>query len=921
MPVPHRIFTEFHHISAHGYDVTGGANFAVAADWLNDHVETPILGWKRVTAGIWERYDLFYKGTVAQGWGEISGADKVMSLVLTFTALPPYYNVKPITKIDWNRGTLRVAGDEWDVEFGTGKYVDGVADEYSNYPHMFHAGCTTQIVNYSNIDVPTVPTLMNVWHEAWCPASSNALSYSHSTHILTRGMVLEHNQYVPSTAFWGVGDGIFMNVALQHVRMKYFNPVCNSLSRYIGPTAGGFELKFYGLGFHNAEAEIDEGGSSRFADVGTNWDDFLDYIYIEDLDGNVVSTLERDIFGWPGSRDFSVDSNGQVTLRSFPALPAGIYQFRLKKLMSLVGNPPAEGYAGDWRADAAGRMIEGERLYIVIGDEEKVDVPLSRWRWKKGTNYLYRYVAPIDVRSTLVFYDGFLLSMSSFTRGTNDRNGLPLFPDLEVELDNSTREYSELLAEYWCKNQPVEIYTCYNAPAEIFKEIRFRGIVVDYDKPGATWRVRLRDILAKYFELRLPQYRCTVEEYPSIHPNFIGREMPEAIGLCEYTEGTTPGAVEAIYVDTTIFKYLALRGPGRSILAVYSDGALVAPADYSILYADGGRTYIVFDADQEEAKITFDCEGYSYVDWDWGGSPGGYVRNPAYVILFVLAFFFGIPEDDIDIDSFDLLAADYEALGEDDSGYLVIQDEKEATQLLQELLFTYGAKMWVAADGRITVGRKDVSELTPDAYLFQQIDAIEEAQKPSGFSEACNYAPVRWRHYPTANLFVGSKVAQRLSSISAFEAEIMPSQAFDFPWTDSETLADFRAEEELLKLGFGDQRLQLKISTEHIDELDILSTFRFQDPWGISLTGGGDVGRYFYVEKITYNLMDNTMEIEAIDLEWLLREYMILGDEDEIADNWSSASEADRMWAYLCDELTWEFADAEPGKIMMDENA
>jgi CheY-like chemotaxis protein len=427
--------------------------------------------------------------------------------------------------------------------------------------------------------------------------------------------------------------------------------------------------------------------------------------------------------------------------------------------------------------------------------------------------------------------------------------------------------------------------------------------------------------MAKYFDLRLPQYRCTLAEYPSIHPNFIGREMPEAVGLCEYTEGTTPGAVEAIYVDTAAFKYLALRGSARSILSVYADGVLLAPADYTVGYADGGRTYITFDADRGEAKITFDCEGYSYVDWDWGGSAGGYVRNPAYVILFVLAFFLEIPEADIDVDSFDDLAARYTALGEDDAGYLVVQDEKEASQVLQELLFTYGAKMWVAADGRITVGRKDETDLTATAYLFQQIDAIEEAQKPSGFSEACNYAPVRWRHYPTANLFVGSKVAERASSIAAFEAEIMPSQAFDFPWTDSEALADLRAEEELLKLGFGDQRLQLKVSIEHIDELEILSTIRFQDPWGISLTGAGDVGRYFYIEKLTYDLMGNTIDIEAIDLEWLLREYVLFGDEDEIASNWSSASESDRMWGYMCDEITWEFADGEPGKIMMDENA
>lgn len=920
MAIPHRNFTKFHHISAHGY---GASNFLLVTDWANDHITENIIGLKKInfSGTIWERYDVFYKGTDEQGWGEISGADGVMSVCASVVLLPPFYNSKPITTITLaRRGCLYRNLDDWDTALGTGRYADGVSAEYFDYPHDFHMGDTNMTGSYSSLPVPTVPTQMDIWHEAYNGWANDALSYLQKSYILTRGMILGISYMTPDTTTWTTGNGLFMNVNIDHVRIKYFNPVCNSFSQYVVPAAGGIPLVLHGLGFHNDEAEIDEGGTNRFVESGTYWLDYVDHVYIEDLDGNVVETLYVDLPGVPGSRDFTYGSNTEITIYSMPALSPGVYQLRLLKHMAIVDSVDCEAYAGDWRCDAAGRMTPGNRLYLYVG-EPGGPVVRSKWRFRHGDQYIFRYYAPIDVRASLTFYDGLILSMSAYTRGTNDDSGLPLLPDLEVELDNSSQEFSKLLAEYWVKNQLVEFYYSWTSVPDAMANVVYRGVVVDYDLPHSTWKVKLQSVLAKYLTTSIPKYRCTADEYPNIHPNHVNREMPEVLGIASLTTGSTLGAVEAIYVDTVNHEYLAARGSLHAVPEVYSDSVLVAAADYTIVYKDGGRTYIDFDNDQGDAKITFNAEGYEYTDWNDLSSASDFVMNPAYVILFVLAFFLDMADTEIDFDAFDDLADLYDTLGFGQSGYLVLQDAKDGASVLQELLWTYGAKTWPTADGKVTIGRKDVTDISYAETYYDQIDALKEIEKPTGFELAVNYAPLSWQYFPTANYYVGAKLATRDTSITAFEAELMPGSPWAFPWTADESLVDMRVEEELLKHGFGDYRLRVDLSIEHIEEIDILYSFAFQDPFALNVLGLGSVEKLYYVERITYDLMAGTLGIEAIDMDYILRQYFILGDELAIADNWSTASESDKVWGYLCDEVTWEFADGEPGKIMIDENA
>ena len=105
-------------------------------------------------------------------------------------------------------------------------------------------------------------------------------------------------------------------------------------------------------------------------------------------------------------------------------------------------------------------------------------------------------------------------------------------------------------------------------------------------------------------------------EFANIDPAAIGKGMPVVLGLNSIA-GNAAGAVEAWYVDTANFEYLAAGAHLESVTQVYVNNVLKStPAHYQILYKDGDRTYIDFTTNQGDAKITYNATGFSYVGWN-----------------------------------------------------------------------------------------------------------------------------------------------------------------------------------------------------------------------------------------------------------------------------------------------------------------
>lgn len=795
---------------------------------------------------------------------------------------------------------------------GTGRHYDGVND-FDLYPSAAIADGYWEITNIS-------PGSIIGSYVRWgCAYKSGVgdVPHMYRERMNRNGFTMNLSNYNVASPFPD-GQACLIGIDPISVRLRFHNPVVNSLSRNQMKAAGGVALVLTGLGFNNDDTELTNaaGNPNSTTPIG-GWGDAVTRIYFYGRGAAPDYTLQS-VLG-----HFTVDSNTQITIASMPAMIEGAYDIYLQKYGTLPGSlfnilgVQVGAYAGDWNAEDDGRLYRGDRFVFYVGKGGGREIILTKWIFKKAYGSIFKYYAPIDVISPEIFYDGRIMNLSSMTRAISDKSGMFTGSDMDFGLSNADKEFSKLLAQYQLKNQLVQVFYAWDQAPEGWKKSAAILMADDYSIAGPNFNVKLRDVSALYFKKKVPLYFCTVEEYPNIHENAVGKPMPEVLGLAVSTAADNAGAVEAVYVDKTTFKYLAARGSLYEITTVYGDGQTINPADYSVTYEDGGRTYITFTASQENKKITFNCKGYMFEDWD---SANGYVQNPAWVMAFFLALLMEVPENHLNLGSFEDLATKFEDMGFEENGKLILQKDQDGEAVLKELLFTFGTMSCFDKSGRFQVERKDVTDFATDITIFSQIDTLDHPVREFNTGEAFNRMKARWDFIPAADYFLQSKLYEWDSSIEDLEQDLEPSSGADFPWTDSPDLVDMRCQEELLRYGYGCPRYRFSVALNWIDILDLFTNFKLQDPFGIDTTGTGEVGRYCYVESLMIDFEGRRIEVIAADMSYILRLYMILGDEADLADNYSTASEWMKMYAYLCDEATWRFANGDPGKIMIDEN-
>ena len=296
-----------------------------------------------------------------------------------------------------------------------------------------------------------------------------------------------------------------------------------------------------------------------------------------------------------------------------------------------------------------------------------------------------------------------------------------------------------------------------------------RMIVEDYNIKGTSFEMILKDVSQKYLDIQLPRNICSnteldeddpdIPKFPNIHDSFEGERMPEILGLASYEGKDNKGAVEAMYVDTVSYKYLAAAGRLKSIDEVYSDNILKIEGTHYNISQDDKYTYIDFTSDQGDAIVTFNCKGYPYLD-EWN-SDNGYIQNPAYIIGYALIEMLKVPESLINTPSIDALAAKYEIMGEGESGLLILQRKKTAPEVLKELLVSCGAKMWISKTGEFKLGRKDETNLATDLIVFAQFDLLDAPHRKMGLKKVVTGEKVYWGYVPVHDVFAGSKEVNR----------------------------------------------------------------------------------------------------------------------------------------------------------------
>lgn len=902
---------------------TSGPSWDEKDEWTIKHFNTCLLGQYKFDAS----YGYWWKGLikpVASDFELVSGLDCPVDYGID------YQLAKVILEGVKTKATLflRLFARTEVIDFNlvTGQLYDGLNDwnqypcpmpeeEFRTYTPIVFADHDTPVEYSSWIASNKAPNTMNGWLK-------RALFFRNG--VIIRLVNYQENGSVESIA---IGDHIKFIATPQKVRARFHNPIVNSLSTYHAPTAGGIELIFSGLGFNNPNSELSDTNLHPDNTPPTaGWDDEVDFIHFEGLQGQTPVALSR------GADDFIINNNSQITIPStkFPALAKGTYYIRLQKINigSLGWDINPEGYAGDWRCYEDGRVYSGERFTFLVTDEEvpekprdpRTPIPTIKQRLKdfEGNIDHFRYFAPIDTRGAENFWDGRIKNLSGLTRGVNDQTGLFLSSDISIDYANTDNYFSKLLAEYRLANEPLEMFLAWKDYPESYKTAVFKAFIENIKRKGSLFTTECRDLSSVYFKKEFPMHRINEDDFPNCDENFLTKPKPEALGLLYHDTIEAAGAMEAAYIDTVNHIYLAARGLLKEITEVYSDGEKkTVIADYNVSYSAEGETLITFLVDQEASKITFNCKGYIYNGWN---SINGFIQHPVYVFLYILAFVFEIPFDLIDLDSFETVKEILDNIDPDigTKGFWGEMAEKSAENIMQEHLITIGAVIFPDKYGRLTLSKKDISNISTTKIIFAQIDTSEPPLDDWGYKEAVNKIKLNWDYVPAAGIFKHSKSELRDDAVEAMSGNII-EEPLDLKWTTSTLLVMKRLQDEFYKRGKGYKKISFSVSMSFIEELDVHDSFRLQDPFGTSKTGGGVFGRYCFVEKIDYEFQDMKMNIEALDLSYIMRQYLVLGDETALEDNWSSATDEQKAFAYLGHEDTGKFANGEAAKILIDE--
>jgi hypothetical protein len=900
MTLPHRIFTDLVVRTLAGH--SDNNSFLSIEDFTDDHLNKAYWGWffedtTLPDRSYWKWYVIVKSPSAAL---EVS-MDQTIDWGATFT-LSVDQNTENCGQFYFTSDTMRYPdppAESWDENLCSGKYYDGV-NPWGDYP---------QSGAYQGIYSPALQYADRPYSMEWFIKSYDGFAVGpfQQNYFVRNGLQFDVRNITNCDSGWTSGDILDGHVSFQRFIVNFHNPVVNSIANETLTKSKCFiesgtapVIILTGLAFDTSDVEINDPTRNPLNAVGAVWNSIVDRIDFIGQQGQGTFDIYRAL------GDFSVDSDTQITISNMPTLPDGTYYIRLEKTNVGPGGGfgDVESYAGDWKAAEDGLVSQSERFLLFVGEsppEEIGTIFYTKWAFKaKDGSQVFKYWAPIDVRSTDRFYDGRLISESGITRSVDDRSGLPNVSDMSIDVA-ADQEIRQLLAGYMLKNQYVELYFGWKGFPEAWKQHIMTMIVDDHHFEGNVLKVDLKDVSQKYLRRSIPRYLITTDEYPNAHDSAIGQEMPEAIGLCSKTDDP-PGAISAHYVDTTTFQYLALRGSAHAILEVYSSGILQtegAGNDYTITHEIDGRTMINFNSDQGDNKITFNCEGYMFAAWN---STNGYVQNPAYVLAFLFAFLAEVPVDFLDTNSIDNLATHFEDMAQGEAGYWIGQSSQSFETAIQELNFTFGVKVWPDHEGRFKFGIKSTTNYQSDIWIFEQIDVLKPSMRKENLREAINFVKAKYGFIPTGSTYSGSYEATRQAGVDDFEAVIEAADSpWKFPWTNNEQLIIDRVGDELLKRGYGVKEIHFELAIDRIFDLDIFDSFIYQNPFAPTLSGNGEQQRYYYVRSLSYNFVDNTIGVIGIDLQWLLRQCVIVGISADVAENYMDATEEMRMFGYVCD--------------------
>lgn len=214
-------------------------------------------------------------------------------------------------------------------------------------------------------------------------------------------------------------------------------------------------------------------------------------------------------------------------------------------------------------------------------------------------------------------FRGLVKSWSPFRYAVSERGGRLPSVEATVRINDHGRTLLALKDGVYAdtlRGSAASVYWMAPGTASSSWDPLFVGIVtrISFPEPFvAELSLRVDDRRLK--RTQSDAWKLTRQSFPNAKADIFGKWAPCLYGSWDASNVQVgPGLVPTLYCDTVRFRYLVCAGKAKSIIRAYADGVEVAGWTTQYITVNGRMyTVIEFSADQGDAVITCDAEGYA----------------------------------------------------------------------------------------------------------------------------------------------------------------------------------------------------------------------------------------------------------------------------------------------------------------------
>lgn len=212
---------------------------------------------------------------------------------------------------------------------------------------------------------------------------------------------------------------------------------------------------------------------------------------------------------------------------------------------------------------------------------------------------------------------GLIKSWGQFRYASSERGGRLPAVESSVRINDHDRTLLEIKDGAYAdsiRGSAVSAYWMAPGTASSSWDALFTGIVTKLSFPEpfvAELALRVDDRRLK--RRQSDKWKLTRQTFPNAKAEIFDKWAPCLYGEWDASNVQTgPGLLPTLYCDTVRFRYLLCAGKAKTVTRAYADGSEVSGWTTQYITANG-RTYTVleFSADQGDAVITCDAEGYA----------------------------------------------------------------------------------------------------------------------------------------------------------------------------------------------------------------------------------------------------------------------------------------------------------------------